>query len=49
MRWLSRLRRWMDRRKQPQVRYLNEYEWMLLVGGMNYRDKRLQHNAYRNG
>lgn len=37
MRWISRFRRWLDRRRQPQVIYYGEYErdLMLITGVMH--------------
>ena len=45
---IRRFRRWLDRRRQPVPVWIGEREWMLLLGNMNYRDNRLQHNGFRN-
>lgn len=40
MRWLSRLRRWMDRRRQPYHVWITPDQYRLYTNNSNYRAKR---------
>ena len=40
MRWLSRLRRWMDRRKEPQMIYVLPWQIQRYMNNRDYRWKR---------